>query len=536
MRGGYLGRGSSILIVVTPICLLAFSIAIFTFAKRQDIWIDETTQLSGITLKFGEMLHWLSGQDTGRFAVPADRMPPVSYVLDWIWLRLFGASELGFRLFHAAFLLAGVALLVATARRNLDLTAALITLAVLCLSPKLIQAAVEIRAYPIFFAAACAQTAVFLRITNDRNTIDRKLLALFVVVSIITVYTHFFGLVSSAAFFLALVLAYTRHRAALVEIFFAFVITLVASIGILPFAFSAAAMSNVAAPDEQAASSHQYVNYFLKLIGDSANVISLPAAVLFLGGALVLFLVGGIAAMRRMLIGKSKAADWLFVVVIAGVSATLVASHFIKTFAVLKTAYSLWIFAPVTLCMASGAIASAEMRYWNSIYRIAVMATVVGATVSTYTFLVHASEFVHGPGEFVGGLYDRAEAPKAVVYETGAAWGWSYFPLVFCYKGEIAQYRPADGGTELVRIAAGPPPPAPQQILAAVSPYNNLILVNVRLRTYQDIRQCNANACPPFAPGEVEATLIGSGHWREVAVERRFGLYDSQAKIFSRSN
>ena len=532
----YLGRVSSISIFVTAGLLLAFSIALYTFAKTQDIWIDETTQLSGITLKFGEMLLWLSGYDVDRFGVPGDRMPPISYILDWVWLRLFGASELGFRLFHATFLIAGIILLVTTARRYLDLTASFITLAILCLSPKLMQTAVEIRAYPIFFAESCAQTAIFISILNDRHVIDRKLLALLVVADIITIYTHFFGLVSSFAFFVALGFAYIRRPVALLEIIFAGVITLAASVGILPFAFSAVAQSSFATSSDPASNSHNYVEYLFKLLGDSANMISTPAAVLFFTGALVLLSAGAIAAMRRMLMGKSISVDWLLIVVVAGVSATLVASRLVKNFDTLKIAYSIWSFAPLTLLVASGAIASARTPRLNSICRIAVAATVAGAIVSTYTFLAYASEFVHGPGKFVGARYDQSEFPKAVIYESGAAWIWSYFPLVFSHKGDITQYRPTESGADLVRIVGGPTLTAPQQTLAAVAPYNRLILVNIRLRTYGDIRRCHANACPLFHPGEVEATLVGSGRWKEVAVDRKFGLYDAQVKILSRLN
>src|SRR5258707_15051574 len=75
--------------------IIAFSIELYAFAHVQDIWVDESTQLSGITLRFSEMLRWLSGIDVARFDVPGDRMPPISYALDWLWLRFSGPSEFG---------------------------------------------------------------------------------------------------------------------------------------------------------------------------------------------------------------------------------------------------------------------------------------------------------------------------------------------------------------------------------------------------------------------------------------------------------
>jgi hypothetical protein len=535
MVRGYFNRGNWF-VVLYAAPLLAFAAAAYGFAKQQDIWIDETTQLSGIRLSFGEMLRWLSGKDVGRLGVPVDRMPPLSYIFDWAWLRLFGPSTLGFRLFHAAFLIGGIAVLVASARRNLGLAASFVTFAILCLSPKLMQSAVEIRAYPIFFATTCVQTVVFVRILNDQPKIDLKLLAAFMMVSVLSIYTHFFGLVSTLSFFFTLGLVYIRYPAVLLEVIIAFVVTLVGSAGILPFVFSAEALSKSSTLNEPTANSHQPIEYLLKLLGDSANMISPMAAVLFLGGALTLFLGGAIQSTRRILMEKSAVVDWVFIVIVSGVSATLVASQLVKNFEVLKASYSVWVFAPLTFFLAGSAATHAEIRYWTSVCRTAAVFTVAGAIVSTYLFLAHASEFVHGPGGFVSAVYDRIESPKGVVYETDAAWQWSYFPLVFHYKGNIAQYRPTEDRAALVRIASGPNPRAPQQILDAVAPYNALILVDVRLRTYRDLRRCHANVCPRFSPGKVESTLIDSGSWREDVVDRSFGLYDVEVKILHRSN
>ena len=528
-------RRSSILIIIETAFLVAFSIALYCFARRQEIWVDETTQLSGITLRFGEMLSWLSGHDAGRFGVPGDRMPPVSYVLDWTWLRLFGPSEVGFRLFHATFVLTGVAVLIATAWRNLGKAASFVTLAFLCLSPKLIETAVEIRAYPIFFAASCVQTAVFVHVLNNRNVIDRNLLLSFVTVSIISVYTHFFGLVSDTAFFFTLGLAYIRRRAAFIEIVFAFAITLVGSVGILPFVFSAVTQSALDLSREQAEHSHEYLTYIVKLIGAPANLISTPAAVLFFGGAFALFLIGVVAGAKRMSTRHSIPVDWLLIVIVGGVSASLVASHFVKNFEVLKSSYSIWIFAPLALFVASGAAESGASRYRIGLCGIAAAAIVGGATISTYTFVVHATDFVHGPGEFVSAIYDQINSPKAVVYKDGAASGWSYFPLVFTHKGEVVQYQAIQKNAELARIMTGPIESTPRDTLAAVAPYESLILVDVKLRTYNDIRQCLADACPQFHAGELEKTLSASGSWQVVKVMRQFGLYDTQVIILRRT-
>jgi hypothetical protein len=287
---------------------------------------------------------------------------------------------------------------------------------------------------------------------------------------------------------------------------------------------------------QEASDSHRYLNYPFKLLGDSANMVSPPAAALFLGGAVVLFLLSALTNCWRIVAGRARSTDWLLVVIVAGASATCIADPLAKNFDALKASYSIWLFAPLSLFLAGGVVTAPRLRFWNGAYGIVAAATLAGAALSTYRFLVHDSEFIHGPGAFVGAIYDQAQSPKAVVYESDAAWGWSYFPLVFNHNGEIAQYASTDGGTELYRTVMGPHQRSPRQTLEAVAPYKDLILVDIALRTYRDIRDCNKDACPQFQPGVVEKALTASDRWRQIAVERKFGLYDTQIKIFRRAD
>jgi hypothetical protein len=161
----------------------------------------------------------------------------------------------------------------------------------------------------------------------------------------------------------------------------------------------------------------------------------------------------------------------------------------------------------------------------------------VGAGISTYLFLLHASMFVHGPQRFAAALYDKAAGPKAIVYEVGAAWGWSYIPLVYSHNGKVVQYRTADDGVGLVRAGRGGVETMVQQMEVVVAPYQVLLLTDIQLRSYRDLRQCQnqPSACPGFPRGVIEGALIGTGKWRKIGKERRFGLYDSQVTILERA-
>jgi hypothetical protein len=544
MASGHFNRKPVVDALIAAAMITVLSIELYNFARVQDVWLDESTQLSGISLKFWEMLHWLAGADPDRLNVPADRMPPISYVLDWLWLHLHGTSEIGFRLFHSVFLIAGIACLAAVACRELGRSAMFLSLGFLVLSPKLIQTGVEIRAYPIFFALSCAQTVLFLRLVASSTKVDLKLLLLFAAICLVAIYTHFYGIVSSCAFFLALGISFLRRPVALAGIISAFVVVAAGSTALLLFISGAAQVAlfvpaTATAPIVPDKSIVKYFSYFLKLVGDAANMIAIPSSILFFGGTIALVGASVIAAGMRMRERNQKAVDWLIAVVISGVLATIMASGFVKTFDALKTSYSIWLMAPISLLVGVGATSATGFRPWDGVgRRMAVGALLIGAGISTYLFFAHAPMFVHGPQGFIGGLYDKIAVPKAIVYEPGAAWGWSYIPLQYSHHGEVLQYRTLDDSAGLVRAAGGRVTVAKaQKIEAAVAPYQVLLLTDIRLRTYADLRRCQnqPRTCPEFPEGAIEVALIETGKWRKANSERKFGLWDSQVTILERS-
>jgi hypothetical protein len=544
MARRYLDRSPSVHALIVAALIVALSIEIYIFARVQDIWFDESTQLSGITLNIWEMLRWLAGADQDRLGVPGDRMPPLSYLLDWLWLHLCGPSEIGFRLFHSAFVIAGVSGLAAVILRELGPSATIVSLGFLVLSPKIIQTAVEIRPYPIFFAITCAQVVVFIRLVACLPKMDMKLLMVFTAICLSAIYTHFYGVVSSCAFFLALGIAFLGCSAALAQIIGAFAVMAFGSLALIPIVSAArqvlpfvpATATVPMVTDDRA--TVQYLSYLLKLVGDSANMISISASILFFCGTTALLTASMFATVRRVRNRHLRPFDWLMAVVVSGGFATIMASFFITTFEVTKTSYSGWLVVPLSLLIGAGAISVTGFRLWDAAGRkVAVGAMLVGAGISTYLFLLHASMFVHGPQRFTAALYEKALGPKAIVYEVGAAWGWSYVPLLYSHTGEITQYRTADDGVGLVRAGRSGAETMVQEIEAAVAPYQVLLLTDIRLRSYRDLRQCQKqpSACPDFPPGAIEGALIGTGKWRKTGKERSFGLYDSQVTMLERA-
>ncbi|MDT8344381.1 MAG: hypothetical protein RQ752_08085, partial [Thermohalobaculum sp.] len=78
------------------------------FAGVQSLWVDETTQMTGLSLDFIERMRWLAGGSNMQLGVPPDRMPPGSYVLGAAWSGVAGLSESAMRWFGIVALATGL--------------------------------------------------------------------------------------------------------------------------------------------------------------------------------------------------------------------------------------------------------------------------------------------------------------------------------------------------------------------------------------------------------------------------------------------
>jgi hypothetical protein len=533
------------LFILAIALLVLLLIELISFATIQDIWTDETTQLSGITLDIEDLLRWLTGVDALRFGVPGDRMPPLSYLLDWGWLRLFGSSEIGFRLFHSAFVFCGVAGLAILAWRQIGQIATTIFLGFMALSPKLIQAGVEIRAYPIFFAIACAQTAVFLRLAGNPADCKGWPLATFALLCLAAIYTHFFGIVSSGAFAVALAVSLAGHRDARKALVLSFAVVAIGTLGVLPFVLAAGKIpptvvdeiNGFPAPHQMTA--ERLLAYFFRLFADAPNMVWIGAAASFFAGTLALLAASAAGPYFRPQKRYFESGDWLFVVVLVGILVTMTAGFLIKSFDPLKPAYSIWMLPLIGFITASGWRSLCGYLWWEGAGRtVATSAMLIGAALSAFVFFADSQAFMHGPGRFMTSLYDKETAPKAIIYPADAEWGFAYYPLIFRRGDQTDQYAAARDEISLNRIKKDRHGPLTLlETVTTAAQYKVIFIVDLKLRSYADIRRCenNINTCPQFEPRNLKKILIESGQWKARATERQFGIYDTQVDILEKT-
>jgi hypothetical protein len=506
---------------IIGLLLACFVLACIRFALVQDIWIDESTQLSGVRLPVAELLGWLGGTDANRFGVPGDRMPPMAYLLDHLWWDVSGDAVTRFRMFHILLTTAGVALLAWAEIKALGPRWLGIGTAFLVLSPKLIEAAVELRSYALLFTVTCALVPLFLDIVKrDENPVDWRKLLMFGGGCIILCYSHFFGVVAAFSFFATLLLAFCRDRASLLRVLIVGAGLALCLMGLYPFVFGAATLSASATP-----AAHGGIGSYLPLLfGHPALLLYPIAALLYFAGCGVLLLAAAYGIVLRAVRRSTEPADWLLVVTLIGCAATILPSFVISAFSALKPSYSIWLFPILAMLIALGASKPLGWLVWDRYGRAgAVAALLAGAALATGVFLARAPWFVHGPHRVIETAREQSPPATAIVYAQPASFAYGYFPMVYQSGGHLQQWLVMPGGVGRLGVS-GISTTLP---LTALAPYRGLVVVDIRPRHYSDLRHCLDGHCPTFPGQPLVDQLVHSGNWSVVSRHRAFGFYDA---------
>jgi hypothetical protein len=419
--------------VAAALVLALFAAAATVFASQQAIWIDETTQLFGLTLPFGTQLDWLSGARQIVSGVPPDRAAPMSYWLGGIWATLFGLGEMQMRLFGIACMLTGAPAIWMAGRRLGGPAGALFALAAIYLAPGMIVQAGEIRSYPLFFALSAWATWALVEVLS-RRPVSYRHLALLALFLTLANYTHFFGLVLSGFLGAVLIAAFVIARRPVVPVLLAALAALIASAGVLPFVMGALAVT-----------------------GDGAVVTTTPAEALrdtarlvfrlaLHGSALVWLPVAGLAllalaalALRALIcqIGARSKGTRIGLALLALLALALLVLPLLKLriagLDVLAPHYNLWM-VPVAMLFLAGAFRRGPSPWATGPALVLIATQLAGGAL----LLRHAPLYTHGPGEWLAGLIDSPDE-TLVIYESNGPWTQAYFPVQALQGGQVFQ-------------------------------------------------------------------------------------------------
>ena len=171
--------------------IIAFGIALrwWSPAMRSDFWYDEVCSYTVAGRSFSNMLHLLS--------LGADTNPPLYTVALHFWLKL-GTSDTHVKALSLLFATASLGVFYLLAKRIAGRDVALFSFSLIASSPSVITYSVEARPYAMFLLLSLLSTYFLLSAIEEtvppkRSRVNRLWLG-YSIASILTVYTHWFGL------------------------------------------------------------------------------------------------------------------------------------------------------------------------------------------------------------------------------------------------------------------------------------------------------------------------------------------------------
>jgi hypothetical protein len=492
------------------IAAVVTAVAAALFLPHQALWIDETTQLSGLTLSPAEVIRWLIHPSTHDFGVPGDRMPFLSYWVGWLWSRPFGVNETSLR-WLSVVLTAGAAALVASAgTRAFGRISGLFAGLFFGLSANVCVTAVEIRAYPLFLlttAGALRAWVIILRTPEGApgRQPQRPWQPWLVLTGwlLAGLYTHFFGALFAGVLVLGLAADRLMSRRPLRPVLALGGVLAVAAVGLAPFVLASVGLSGETARDR----GHEIAALLYRLLGNPAtSVHPVVTALLFLSAATLVVTTARLPSARRRVVGL------LLLVLGAGLAISIAANFVLHGFTAAKVSYSSWALPVLSLVLAAPLAHAGARLAMAALAASLVFLACEGAGIAELAR--HGDHFAHGPHRRLQHVLDRLPpARTAVVHvDSDDAYGAVYFPLRFSY---------GPGLTQLVATAPGTSAPLGVMLDATeaganrqLAGFSTLVFVRSRTETAHELAGQLKHGDEALGDGALLSRLEASPDWK----------------------
>jgi hypothetical protein len=488
--------------------VLALVVGSAWFLPRQSLWLDEATQMSGLSLDPARVVRWLLGTEHFDFGQFRDRTPPLSYWLGWGWSRAFGYGESSFRWFGVACVAVASALVFEAGRLAFGTAAGWAAGLAFALSPAVVMLAVEIRAYPLFLLWSAAAWFLLVRWQIGEKGPGWPTRVALALVLAAAVGTHYFGVVLAGAVLVALAVLDRREGRRLGPVVGVGGVVAVSVAAIVPFIRTSTNLYRYG-PDRFAGSARRLNGLKNLLVGQVGHVtltVVRPVEVVALVAAAVLVIL---AIWSHGVVRRRGAGLAIVLALGAGFAAVAVAKLAMSRFDPATPSYNAWMRPGVCLLLASG-IASRARRTAMATCGMLIAAQAFGV----YQLAAHGDHFAHGPHRAISGMIRRVGPGEvAVVHDDPSDHAIFISSPIRCEWGPgLEQYRlvASSNGSAVVRGYPGGRETRPVGSL----PHRYLLVVSSRAMSPGALASQVRTGDRPVGRGPVARQLLAADVWR----------------------
>ena len=494
------------------LCILASVASSAMFMKYQCLWIDEITQLKGLSLGPIQNLHWLLKAN--------DYTPPISYWAGMLWSRLFGNTEQSMRWFSLFLTTLSVIIICRTANNSHGTLSGAAAGMSMALSPNIVGMSVEIRSYPLFLLIAsmglyCQER--FLCLKDERN--QRKWLTWLCVCCWAAIYTHLYGIFFALAIFTSSFIVMRINQQNCTRLLKAGGILILSSVGLLAY------IAILSQKNPYKGNKVPYITNIERLI---YRLVGHPVMSL---NNIVLILAFSAAAMLLLATKKNfskndpsnVAVAWALALGI-GIFTAISVSLFMG-FDAAAPRYFIWML-PAFYLLLSSALTSSHHKT-DKIALVAGLVFVLVNAYSTSQLIRYGSYFSHGPHQKMTQVINSlGPSNVAVLYDSSpdnAMW-FVVIPLEYSYGKQLEQYQFDEKKMEIKKISGQPQPIS----IDSISQPKLLVVYSKESRAH-DISEYIKNG-KRWNTGKI----LELKHWKQVDDHIWVSFVSAEVKVFER--
>jgi hypothetical protein len=476
------------------VVVATFLVGSTRFLPLQSLWLDEATQLSGLSLDPLSAARWLSGRSAPDFGQFPDRMPPASYWLGWAWGRVVGSSEVSLRWFGVACVAAASALVYEGARRGFGTASGWGAGLMFATSPRVVAMAVEIRAYPLFLLESAAAFALLVRLAEGRS-VRWPVVAALAATLASAMATHFYGFALAGSMLVAMACLTIQRGWRLAPLGLTAGVVALTAVALEPFLWSVLARTPATPLIPLLARLESVGKLLPSLIDHPTLMVFEPAQACVLVG---FFAIVGLSTQS-----KSPSARAVLLALGAGLGAValveLCADR--RQFPITSPNYNLW--ARPGLCLLAAASLAVNGRI---IRRLACFATgllIAGQGLGVVQLVFGGEHFCHGPHRTIAAtISELGPGEVAVVHDDdGQDYHFIACPIRYDFGPNLDQYVLMGGGNQTRAIVPLRGRPTPGRVESL--PHRYVIVIRPLIFGDKDLVQQVRSGDRPIPPGPI---------------------------------
>ena len=514
--------------VCGAVCVLALIIFAGLFAPQQALWGDEATQLSGLTLGPVNVVYWLAGEEDHHFGVPPDRMPPLSYWCGFLWSKIFGFHEMGFRWMGLLVTAVGVGFVYETIRRIYGTLPALLGGLVFALSPNVITMAVEIRAYPFFLTFSAIAFYCMVRILEELDAYRTKWVVALIFSLSAAMYTHFFGVVVTAAIVVSLLVMAWRVQARMKPILVAGGLLFIVFIGLIPFVVAAFGLGSPGAIERNQI--RELVRLVYRLFSHASLTVY---GIVFAGALASAAVLLGASLMRK--VRKTYVEHGVLLALVVGFVCVAFANFAVNGFKSAEVTYNVWMLPGVAILI--GSAMTVQHPSISVVVRAVGMLLVAMNLIGATQLVANGDAFSHGPSARIEPIVEQCDVGQTAIIHEHPLVAQVYFPLRYRFGKHFRQWvhdpvtdsMSEDNGLVVRRMPS-------QRIHDDAENFDNryLIVVNARNLGAIELKE-QLYQTIPFEDGPITEALLKSPKWERVDEQFFIGWVGATVDVFQRT-